>query len=79
MPYQLSKEAEVIIRIYNAKGHLVRTLHLGNQSAGIYATKNSAARWNGRTQTGENASSGIYFYQIEAGNFTATRKMILMK
>jgi hypothetical protein len=79
VPFQLSKDAEVTIRIYNLKGQLIRTLYFGNQPAGSYLTKNRAAYWNGRTQTGEAASSGVYFYTIQASNFTATRKMILLK
>ncbi|MBM3236244.1 hypothetical protein FJZ31_08090 [Candidatus Poribacteria bacterium] len=88
IPYELANEAEVFIRIYNTKGQLVRTLHLGIKSAGSYLTKNRAAHWNGRTQTGESASSGLYFYTIQArpvsngigaDNFIATKRMILLK
>jgi len=79
IPYQLSKDAEVIISIYNIKGQLVRTLHFGQKPAGLYTVKERAAYWNGCNQTGEKVSSGIYFYTIRAGNFKATRKMILVK
>jgi len=88
LPYKLAKAARVVIRIYNIKGELIRAINLGTKPAGIYTSKNKAAHWNGRTQTGETAASGPYFYTIQAGpvsngtgagNFTATRKMILMK
>jgi len=79
IPYQLAKQAEVTINIYNAKGQLIRVINVGKKSAGSYNTKESSAYWNGRTQTNESASSGIYFYTIRAGNFTSTRRMILIK
>lgn len=79
LPYQLAQNALVTIRIYNANGQLVRQLDLGHQNAGSYLAKDKAAYWNGRNRAGERASSGVYFYTIKAGNFTATRKMILLK
>ena len=79
IPFELANPAEVTVRIYNLKGQLIRTLHLGSHEAGSYLTKDRAAYWNGRDNIGQKVSSGIYFYTIQAGNFTATRKMILMK
>ena len=79
IPYQLEQDAKVIIRIYNAKGQLIRTLHLGSQPTGSYLTKDRAAHWNGRDNIGQKAASGLYFYTIKAGDFNATRKMILVK
>ena len=79
LPYQLARSADVIIRIYNNKGELIRTINLWTKNAGVYTSKNKSAHWNGRSQTNEPASSGVYFYQIKAGNFIATRKMILLK
>lgn len=79
IPYQLQQEADVIIRIYNIKGQLVRTLNLGYQPAGPYLIKDRAAYWNGRDQTGQSIASGIYHYTIQAGDFTATRKMTVAR
>lgn len=79
LPYQLAKDAVVTINIYNVKGQLIRTLHLGNQKAGTYMTRNKAAHWDGKDAVGEAVSSGIYFYQLQAGEFFATRKMVIMK
>ena len=79
IPFQLTNPAEVIILIYNIKGELVRHIDFGNKPAGIYITRHRAAHWNGRTQTGETAVSGIYYYTIKAATFVATRKMILLK
>ena len=88
IPYQLSQEAEVIIRIYNINGQLVRTLYFGRKPAGNYLSKNRAAYWNGRNQAGEKSATGAYFYTLKAcpvsngagaGDFTTTRRMLLVK
>ncbi len=79
LPYQLAKYAPVTIRIYNAKGQLVRILRLGNQKAGYYLNKSQAAYWNGKDATDECVSSGVYFYQLQAGEFSAMRRMVIMK
>ena len=79
LPYRLANAAQVSVYIYNAQGLLVRTLALGHQSAGIYQDKSRAAYWDGRNSQGELVASGVYFYTLSAGNFTATRKMFLRK
>ena len=79
IPYQLSEDGDVEIRIYAVTGQLVRTLNLGNRPAGFYTDKAKAAYWDGRNATGESVASGIYFYSIQASDFTATKKMIIMK
>ena len=79
IPYKLAKDAPVTIRIYNTKGQLIRVLHLGNQKAGIYMTKDKAAYWDGKDESGECVSSGVYFYQLQAGKYSATRKMTIVK
>jgi len=79
IPYKLANPAEVTLRIYNIKGELVRNINLGNKAADIYITRNKAVHWNGRTQKGEPAASGIYYYTNKAGGFVATGKMILLK
>jgi hypothetical protein len=79
LPYRLATDADVSIRIYNANGKLVRTLGLGNQKAGVYVTKESAAYWDGRDEHGEQVAGGVYFYTLQAGQLTATRRMVLMK
>ena len=79
IPYQLAKPADVTLRIYAANGALVRTLTLGHQPAGIYQNRSRAAYWDGRNELGESVASGIYFYTLSAGDFTATRKMLIMK
>ncbi len=79
IPYQLSKDAEVTLRIYAVNGALVRTLALGHQPAGIYQTRSRAAYWDGKNAFGEPVASGVYFYTITAGDFSATRKMLIQK
>ena len=72
--YQLAEPAEVTLTIYALNGQVVRRLTLGHQSAGTYA-----AHWDGRSEFGEPVASGIYFYTLTAGDFTATRKMLIQK
>ena len=79
LPYHLSQDAEVVVRIYDTKGRIARTLDMGFQSFGYYASRNKAAYWNGRTDSGEMVSSGTYFYQIQAGDYTETRKSVILK
>ncbi|MXV84216.1 T9SS type A sorting domain-containing protein, partial [Candidatus Poribacteria bacterium] len=79
IPYQLSEPAGVTVRIYSVNGVLVRTLVLGHIPAGIYQSRNRAAYWNGRNEIGEPVASGLYFYTLTAGDFTATRKMLIRK
>jgi len=79
IPYQLATPAEVTVSIHAADGRLVRTLALGHQAAGAYESKSRAAYWNGRNGVGERVASGVYFYTLTAGEFTATRKMLILK
>lgn len=79
IPYKLSKPAEVTVTIYAADGKLVRTLALGHQPVGVYRIKSRAVYWDGRNGVGEPVASGVYFYTLKAGDFTATRKMLIRK
>ncbi|MCY3551714.1 MAG: leucine-rich repeat domain-containing protein [Candidatus Poribacteria bacterium] len=79
IPYQLSEPAEVTLRIYAVNGSLIRTLALGQMPAGIYQIRPRAAYWDGKNDLGESVASGVYFYTLTAGNFTATKKMLIRK
>ena len=79
IPYQLAESAEVTLTIYDMNGHLVRRLVLGHQAAGVYQSRNRAVYWDGRNQLGESVASGLYFYTLIAGEFTATRRMLILK
>jgi hypothetical protein len=79
IPFELSQEADVIIRIYNASGLLIRTLDLGHKAAGFYTGRDKAAYWDGHNAAGESVASGVYYYHLGAGDFSATRKMLILK
>ncbi|MCH8293864.1 T9SS type A sorting domain-containing protein [Candidatus Poribacteria bacterium] len=79
IPFQLSASSPVIVRIYDGQGQLVRNLELGYQRAGVYTSKSQAAFWDGKNEIGERVTSGVYFYQLLADHFTATRKMAILK
>ena len=79
LPYHLASDAEVTFRIYNIRGQLMRELDLGAQAAGSYQDKETALYWDGRDQFGETVSSGIYFYRLNAGDFQATKRMVIVK
>ena len=79
LPYQLAEPTDVSISIYATDGRLIRTLAFGHQSEGIYQDKSRAAYWDGRNALGEFVASGVYFYTLKAGEFTATQKMLIRK
>ncbi|MDE0397705.1 MAG: leucine-rich repeat domain-containing protein [Candidatus Poribacteria bacterium] len=79
IPYQLAKPAEVTLTFYAANGAVVRTFALGHQAAGMYHSRSRAAYWDGRNAVGEPVASGVYFYTLRAGDFSATRKMLIRK
>ncbi|MBM3242979.1 T9SS type A sorting domain-containing protein [Candidatus Poribacteria bacterium] len=79
IPFQLKEGTDVTIRIFNVAGQLVRMLELGHKEAGFYINKERAAYWDGKNDTGQAVSSGVYFYHLSAGDFSATRKMVIVK
>ena len=79
IPYRLAQEADVTLTVYDIKGALVRQLDLGNQLAGYYTDRTKAAYWNGRNERGELVTSGVYFYQLRTKDYTAIRRMVIVK
>ena len=79
IPYQLAESAEVTLTIYDMNGQLVQRLEVGHQAAGMYQSRSRAVYWDGRNQLGESVASGLYFYTLTAGEFSATRKMLILK
>ena len=79
IPYHLKVDSEVTIRMYSAAGEAVRKLELGHRPAGLYVSRDRAAYWDGRNASGEKVASGIYFYHISTGDFSAVRKMTILK
>ncbi len=79
IPYQLASDSRVSITIYDVSGRQVRMLDIGVQSKGAYVTKDKAAYWNAKNDAGESVSSGIYIYQMNAGTYRLTKKMVIYK
>ena len=79
IPYRLAEDAFVTLTIYDQTGHAVRTLDVGHQIASVYENRSRAIYWDGRNQVGEQVASGVYFYHLSAGNYSATRKMLILK
>ena len=79
IPYQLANATSVTVSIHSADGTLVRTLRLGDQAAGVYHSRSRAAYWDGKNEIDESVASGVYFYTLTAGDFNATRKMLIRK
>ncbi|MCY3551366.1 MAG: S8 family serine peptidase [Candidatus Poribacteria bacterium] len=79
IPYQLATTADVTLTIYDIQGRVVRALDLGHQRAGTYHARSRAAYWDGRNAVGEPVASGVYFYTLKAGDFSATRKLLIRK
>ena len=79
IPYHLAEDADVSLTIYDANGALVRTIDIGHQTAAKYDARAKAIYWDGRNRFGEQVASGIYFYSLSAGDFSATRKMVILK
>ena len=79
IPYHLATAGDVQIRISDVHGSVVRSLSLGYQAVGHYTSRSRAAYWNGRNELGESVASGVYFYTLTIGDFSATRKLLILK
>ena len=79
IPYQLAKAVDVTVTIYDIHGHVVRSLDVGHQRAGLYHSRSRAMHWDGRNAQGESVASGVYFYTLTAGEFSATHKLLIAK
>ena len=79
IPYQLREATEVSIQIYDGAGRLVRTLYIGLKAAGVYMSPSRAAYWDGKNEVGERVASGSYFYTLRTPEFSATRRMVILK
>ncbi|MDI3503828.1 MAG: hypothetical protein PWP64_764 [Candidatus Cloacimonadota bacterium] len=72
--FNLGKESQVSLDIYNVKGQKVRSLYQGIKGKGIHKLI-----WDGKDDTGRETSSGFYFYRLQAGNEQLTRKILMLK
>ena len=78
IPYTLADDADVEVRIYDVQG-VLRRLDIGRQRAGRYLSRQTAAYWDGKDQSGASVASGVYFYTLEADAFSKTRRMVIRK
>ncbi|MEW5768344.1 MAG: T9SS type A sorting domain-containing protein [bacterium] len=79
IPFKLDRESEVSVRIYTLTGELIKAINLGHLPPGDYTSRKKAAYWNGTDETGSEVASGVYFYQLETGSTTLTRRMVISK
>ena len=79
IPYRLAEDANVTLTIYDSSGQVIRTLNLGHRIAAVYENRSKAIHWDGRNNVGERVASGIYFYILTTGDFSATRRMVILK
>ena len=79
IPYRLAEDAFVRLTIYDLGGRVVRTFNVGHRIASAYESQSKAIYWDGRNDVGESVASGVYFYTLAAGDFSATRKMLILK
>ena len=79
IPYRLAADAYVTLTIYDLNGQIVRTIDVGHRIAAVYENWSKAVYWDGRNGFGERVASGVYFYHLSAGDYSATRKMVILK
>ena len=79
IPYRLAEDADVKLTIYDGKGRVVRAIDVGHRIAAVYESRSKAIYWDGRNAVGEQVASGVYFYSLTAGDYSATRKMLVLK
>ena len=88
IPYRLAEDAFVTLTIYDPSGWVVRAFDVGHRIASAYENRSKAIYWDGKNNLGEQVVSGVYFYQLrvensrsktEAGDYAATRKMVILK
>jgi flagellar hook assembly protein FlgD len=72
--FELAWPARATLRVLDIEGRLVRRLLDEPRAAGSHT-----ATWDGRTEPGAPAPSGIYFYELRAGEFAASRKMSVVR
>lgn len=74
LSYTLKQGCDVTLNIYNIKGQIIRSYHQGFQNQGLHEIV-----WNGKDEQQKEMSSGVYFYQLQAGSSSESKKMILIK
>jgi hypothetical protein len=79
IPFRLAEDSVVTLTIYDTAGRAVRSIDVGHKPAAVYESKAKAIYWDGRNDFGERVASGVYFYSLSAGDFSGTRKMLILK
>ena len=79
IPYRLAEDAFVTLTIYDPSGRVVRTFDVGHRIASAYENRSKAIYWDGCNALGEEVASGVYFYHLSAGDYSAMRKMVILK
>jgi hypothetical protein len=79
IPFGLAEGADVTVTIYNMVGAPVRRIDLGYLEPGVYESRREAAYWDGRNALGERVASGVYIYELRAGDFREIRRMLVRK
>ena len=79
IPFELSEDADVVVTIYDLEGSLIWTLRLGERTAGRYRSRDRAAYWNGANGQGESVASGVYIYELRAGDYRQAHRMVIRK
>ena len=80
IPFQLAGDLSlVVIGIYDLTGRQIRRLDVGHRGSGWYLSRDRAAYWDGKNIAGEHVSSGVYFYQLRTDDFSAQRKLVIVK
>ena len=79
IPYQLMDGADVKISIYGVDGNHVRTLQADSRNRGEYITRGTAMYWDGANGKGEPVANGTYFYHFQAGDYRASKKMVILR
>jgi len=79
IPFQLAEDSNVKIRIMDISGKVIRTINLGDMKAGTYTSKELSAHWDGKTDSGETVSSGLYFCELQIKGFNSIVKMVVSR
>lgn len=72
--YEIPQKSYVSLKVYDISGRLVKTLVNEEKIANYYTV-----RWDGKNENGREVGSGVYFYRLQAGNKTATKKLVLVR
>ncbi len=72
--FSIPQDEPVQLKVYNAAGEVVRVLVNERRPAGFYRTE-----WNGQDDRGRDLPNGVYFYQLQTGNFVDTKKAVILR